>query len=111
MVDIVKYKTVTDYPNATGIYKILYPVRDSIPIINPYFVILIGLMLVLTIASYFSFIGLTGKSRLFNSLLASSFVTFIVSIFFALPALITPLSVLFFIGITIISLALLIFYR
>ena len=111
MVDIVKYKTYADYDNVTGIYKILYPVRDAITIINPYFVSLFGFMLVLIIASYFSSIGLTGRSRLFNSVLASSFVTFVISIFFALAGLITPYSVLFFIAVTILSLGLIIFYK
>ena len=105
------YKTLTDYPNASGIYKILYPVRDSIPIINPFFVILVGFLLVATVSSYNVYISLTGRARFFNCLLASSFATFIVSIFFSLGQLVTPYIVLTFIGITIISLALAIFYK
>ena len=111
MVEIVKYKTFLDYENATGIYKILYSVRDSITSVNPFFVILFGFMLVLTIASYFSSITLVGKSRLFNSLTASSFATFVVSIFFSLASLISPYVVLLFIGLTILFLTLSIFYR
>ena len=111
MADIEMYKNFADYPNATGIYKILYPVRDAIPIMNPFFVILIGFFLVATVGSYYTYIGLTGRARLFNCLLASSFSTFVISIFFSLGELVTPYSVLFFIGVTIISLALAIFYK
>lgn len=112
MVNITQqYNTLTDYPNATGIYKILYPVRDSIPIINPFFVILVGFLLVATVSSYNVYLSQTGRARFFNCLLASSFTTFIISVFFSLGQLVTPYVVLTFIGTTIISLTLAIFYR
>ena len=111
MVNIDMYKTYLDYDNTTGIYRILYPVRDAIPVVNPYFVILIGFLLVATVSSYYTYIGLTGRSRLLNSLLASCFATAVISIFFAMAELIGPYGVLTFIGLTVISLALVIFYK
>lgn len=111
MVNLTLYKTLSDYPNETGINQIAYPLRDSIIIANPFFIILMGLFFVLTVASYYSFVAWTGKERYFNSILASSFVTTIISMFFSLQGLINPYGVLTFIAITIISLALVIFYR
>ncbi len=111
MPDITLYQNYQDYPNASGVYKILYPLRDSITIINPFFVILMGFLLVATTGSYYTYLALTGKERFFNCLLASSFATFMISIFFSLGELVTPYHVLTFIGITIISLSLAIFYR
>jgi len=108
---VLKYKTITDYPNATGFNQIAYPVRDAVAMINPFFVGLVGLMLVLIVASYYTFINLTGKTRIFNSVLASSFVTFVISIFFAMAELITPYHVLMFIGLSVLSLILTIFYK
>lgn len=110
MADIPMYKTYLDYSNTTGIYRILYPVRDAI-IINPYFVILFGFLLVATVASYYTYFGLSGRSRLLNSLLASSFATTVISILFAMAELIDPYGVMMFIGITVISFVMVIFYR
>lgn len=111
MADIALYKTYADYPEATGAYKILYPLRDAVPIMNPFFVILMGFMLVATVGSYYTYIALTGRAKLFNCLLASSFATFIISIFFSLGRLVSPYVVLTFIAITIINLALTIWYK
>lgn len=111
MTDIVKYKSFIDYPESSGVYRILYPIRDSIVALNPFFVILLGFMLIATTASYFASITISGKSRLFNSLLAASFSTFVISIFFVIPSLITVYHVLFFLGFTVLSFGLVIHYR
>ena len=111
MVDIVKYKTFADYPNQTGFNQIAYPLRDAITIINPFFVILFGLFTVLTVGSYFAFANFIGRTRFFNSLLAASFCTTVVSFFFSLVGWVTPYHVLTFIGITVISFILTIFYK
>ncbi len=111
MVDIQKYKTLADYPNQTGINQIAYPLRDAILIVNPFFVILFGILLILTVGSYYSFASFSGRTRLFNSLLAASFSTTVVSFFFSLAGWITPLHVLTFIAITIVSYITTIFYR
>lgn len=111
MVDIVKYKTFINYPNQTGFNQIAYPVRDAILIVNPFFVILFGVLAVLTIGSYYAFAAFIGRTRFFNSLLASSFATTVVSFFFSLAGWITPYHVLTFIGITVISFIMTIFYR
>lgn len=105
------YPTYSDYPNATGFNQIVYPLRDSILIVNPLFVILMTLMIILTVSSYYTLSQFTGRTRYFNSLLASSFVTFIVSVFFSLAGWITPYHVLTFIGITILSYILTVFYK
>lgn len=105
------YKTYLDYPNETGFNQVFYPVRDSIAIINPFFVILFGVFAVLTVGSYYVFATFTGRTRFFNSLLASSFSTFVISIFFSLAGLITPYHVLTFIGITVVSYILVTFYK
>lgn len=111
MTEIPMYKTYTDYPNQTGINQIAYPLRDAILIINPFFVILFGIFSVLTVASYYSFATFTGRTRFFNSLLASSFATTVISFFFSLAGWVTPYHVLTFIGITVISFILVIFYK
>ena len=111
MVNLTLYKTLKDYPNETGINQIAYPLRDSIIVANPFFIMLFGLFLVLTVASYYSFVAFSGRERYFNSLLASSFATTVISMFFSLAGLIDPYGVLTFIVITVVSLALVIFYR
>ena len=111
MVTIDRYKTYVDYPEANGFYKILYPLRDAISVINPFFVVLFGFMIMLTVSSYFAYISLTGKERFFNCLIASSFSTFIISIFFSLGELVSPYVVLFFIGTTVLTFILSIYYK
>jgi len=111
MVDITKYKSYVDYPNESGFNQIAYPVRDAILIVNPFFVILFAILVVLTIGSYYAFAAFVGRTRLFNSLLASAFSTTVISFFFSLAGWVTPLHVLTFIGITTISFALAIFYK
>lgn len=111
MANIEMYKTYLDYPNQTGINQIAYPLRDAIQIINPFFVILFGLLSVLTIGSYYAFAAFIGRTRFFNSLLAASFATTVISYFFSLAGWITPYHVLTFIGITVISFIMTIFYK
>lgn len=111
MATIGKYNTYLDYENASGVYKILYPVRDSITIMNPFFVILMGFFLVAMVGSYYTYIALSGRARFFNCMLASGFATFVVSVFFAMGELIGPYTPLTFAAITIVSLSLAIFYK
>lgn len=111
MANISMYKTFTDYPNETGINQIAYPLRDAILIINPFFVMLMGFFLVLTVGSYYTFANFVGRTRLFISLTGASFVVTIISFFFAMGGLITPIHSLTFVGITAISFIGLIFYR
>lgn len=110
--NITRYKTFSDY-NGTSVSMVqfLMPLRDAVQIINPYFVILFGLLIVLTTASYFTYNLLTGKTRFFNSLLASSFAVFVISVFLSFTALITPYHTLMFLGITVLSYILVTFYR
>ena len=111
MGNIDLYPTYLDYPNQTGFNQIAYPLRDSILIINPFFVILFGIMAVLLIGSYYAFAAFVGRTRFFNSLLAASFSTTIISFFFSMAGWVTPLHVLTFIGITVISYIMTIFYK
>lgn len=105
------YPTYLDYANNSGIYRILYPVRDSITPLNPYFAILIGFLMVALSGSYYSEISIIGKSRFFNALLASSLATFIISVFFAMAELVSALVPLNFLGLTVLAFALVIFYK
>jgi len=109
MVDLLK--TYTSYPNESGINQIAYPLRDAITIVNPFFVILFGIFSVLTIASYYSYVSFTGKTRFFNSILTSSFATTVISFFFSLAGWITPYHVLTFIAITVLAYIITIFYK
>lgn len=111
MVDIPKYKTIADYTNVSDVDKLMNAVKDSTPYFNPFFIILFGVFLALAISSYYSQIKLVGNQRFFNSVLASAFGTFIVSILFSLMELITPFHVMMFIAISLIGLALASFYR
>ena len=111
MVEIELYKTYADYTNQSGFNQIAYPLRDAILIMNPFFVMLFGLFAILTVGSYYSFASFVGRTRFFNSVLASSFSTFVVSIFFALAGWITPYHTLTFIGITVLTFIITIFYK
>lgn len=108
---ITMYNTSTAYTNQSGINQIAYPLRDAILIMNPFFVILFGLMSVLCVASYYSFAAFTGRTRFFNSILAGAFSTTVVSFFFSLAGWITPIHVLTFIGITVLTYIITIFYK
>jgi len=111
MPTIDKYKTIADYTNVSDVNKMLNAVNDSVTFFSPFFVILFGIFLAFMTASYYSQIKLLGNQRFFNSMLAASFTTFLVSILFSLLGLITPLHVMTFIAISVISLALCAFYR
>ncbi len=108
---IAKYNTIADYPNQSGFNQIAYPVRDAITIINPFFALLFLVLIVFTVGGYFSSTALTGKTRFLNSLLASSFSVFVISVFFSLAEWITPYHVLTFIGITVIAYIAATFYK
>ncbi len=105
------YNTYLDYPNQSGINQIFYPVRDSILIINPFFVILFGIFAILSIGSYYAFAAFIGRTRFFNSLLAAAFSTTVISFMFSLAGWVTPYHVLTFIGITVVSFIMTIFYK
>lgn len=108
---IPRYNTYTSYPNESGFNQIAYPIRDAIPIINPFLVMLFGIFFVLSVSSYYVFTNFSGKARYFNSILSASFATTVISVFLALAGWITPYGVLIFITITVISFALVIFYK
>lgn len=111
MPNITMYKTLSDYPNQTGFNQIAYPLRDSILIMNPFFAVLFILLIILTVSSYYAFTAFSGRTRFFNSLLASSFATFTVSVFFSLAGLVTPFHTLTFIGITVLTYIITVFYK
>lgn len=109
---IPMYRTISDYgSNVSDVNKFLYSVKDSAPFFNPFFIILFGIFLVFTISSYYAQIKLIGNQKFFNSLLAGSFSTFLISMLFSFSELVTPLDVMFFIAISVISFAVLWFYR
>jgi len=105
------YNTYLNYPNQSGINQIVYPLRDAIIIINPFFVILFGIFAILSVGSYYAFAAFIGRTRFFNSLLAAAFSTTVISFFFSLVGWVTPYHVLTFIGITVISFIMTIFYK
>ena len=111
MAHIPRYKTFADFPNETGFNQLAYPVRDAILIVSPFFVMLLGIFVVFSIGSYYSFASFVGRTRYFNSFLASGYVTTIISFFFSLAGWVTPLHVLTWIGITALFFALTIFYK
>lgn len=109
---IPMYKTINDYgSNVSDLNKFLYSVKDSATFFNPFFIILFGIFLVFTIGSYYAQIKLIGNQKFFNSLLAGSFSTFLISMLFSFSELITPLEVMFFVAVSAISFAILWFYR
>ncbi len=105
------YNTYLNYPNQSGINQIVYPLRDAIIIINPFFVILFGIFAILSVGSYYAFAAFIGRTRFFNSLLAAAFSTTVISFIFSLAGWVTPYHVLTFIGITVISFIMTIFYK
>lgn len=105
------YNTAADYPNATGFLKILYPLKDAILVVNPFFFILHVVLIVLSISSYYLFTNMTGRTKYLASINASAFITFIVSVFFALADLISAYQVLYFLAILAMAFAFLIFYK
>lgn len=109
---IAKYKTLVDYQaNASDVNSMLYAVRDSVPFFNPFFIILFGVFMVFTIASYYQQIKIIGNQKFFNSMMAGSFGTFLIAMLFSFAELVTVLHVMMFIGISLISLILASFYR
>lgn len=111
MANISLYKTYTNYSSEQGFNQLAYPVRDAITVINPFFVMLVGVLVAFWAGSYYAFTRLSGKTRIFGSLLASSFSITVISFFFSWAEWITPYHVLTFIGITVLSLILTIFYK
>ena len=105
------YNTSLNYPNQSGINQIAYPLRDAIVLINPFFAILFGILAVLTISSYYTYVAFTGKTRFFNCLLASAFSTTVISFFFSILDWMTPIHVLLFVGITALAYIATVFYK
>ena len=108
---ITMYNTSSAYPNESGFNQLAYPLIDAIIIVNPFFVVLWLVMLILTISSYYAFAQFIGRTRFFNSLLAASFSTTVIAIFFSLAGWVTPSHVMTFIGITVLSYILTTFYK
>ncbi len=112
LASIPMYTTIKDYGNnVSDVNKLLYSVRDSAPFFNPFVIILFGILFVFVIASYYAQIKLIGNQRFFNSLLAGSFSTFIISMLFSFSGLITALDVMLFIAISVIAFGIAWFYR
>lgn len=113
MVEIEKYNTITSvvYENVSDVDKLFFSVRDAIPFLNPFFIMLFGVFLALSFASYYVQLRLVGNQRFFNSLIAGSFGTFLISILFSLMELISPLHVMIFIVISVIAYTLATLYR
>lgn len=105
------FKTAGDYPNATGINKVLYSLRDAIPFFNPFAAILFIVMLTLTSGFYYAFVNMSGKERFFNALLASNFITFMASVFLVAGDYVSPYVALTFIGTTVMAWLAVTFYR
>jgi len=59
------YNTYLNYPNQSGINQIVYPLRDAIIIINPFFVILFGIFAILSVGSYYAFAAFIGRTSFF----------------------------------------------
>lgn len=111
MANFELYPTLADYPNATALNKMAYSLRDSITIVNPFVAVLYMVLVVLAVAGYYTYAVFTGKTRLFATFTAAAFVTFIVSVFFALAEWITPYDPLHFLAWMVAGLIGLIFYR
>ncbi len=78
---MVKYKTMLDFPDATGIIPILNAIVTAIP---PFFsIILFAIWLLGTGSSYFAILKTTGKKRFWGCLAAMSFVSFLFSLVIA----------------------------
>ena len=111
MPEVSLYKTAADYPDANGFLKIMYPLKDAILLVNPFVVLIFGILFVLSMGSYFTFNNMTGKTRFLAAFAAGSFIAFIVSTLFALANLITPYDVIYFIAFLGVATALLIYYK
>lgn len=94
-------KTITDYPDATGVLPMLYSIRDCVPSAYPGLVMV--LFFVLFAGNYFINKGKTGRARVMIALAASSFVTIILTMFLTLSQLVTYKILLLWTFIGIIS--------
>ncbi len=73
-----KYKTMLDFPDATGVIPILNAIVTAIP---PFFsIILFVIWLLGSGASYYAILKTTGKKRFWSCLTAMSFVCFLLSL-------------------------------
>lgn len=74
------YKTMTDF-GGLGIIPLISAIVTAVPVFFP--LTLFVLWLSITGASYFTILKTTGKKRFWNSLTASSFIIFLVSLIVA----------------------------
>lgn len=74
------YKTVSDFPSESYIKAFIYSIASA----TPYFfsVVLLLIWIFGSASSYFAILRSTGKKRFFHVLLAFSFVSFILSLYF-----------------------------
>ena len=74
-----KYQTYTNFTNGTiGVTPVIQSVVTAVPVFFP--VTLFFFWLLIAGSSYFTILKTTGKKRFWQSLTASSFVTFILSL-------------------------------
>lgn len=93
--------TAEAYADVEGVFPFLYSIRDCIPLAFPSVTLVIfGLLLS---GNYFITQNKTQKARILESLVASSFVTTILSIFLMLSMLVTLTTVMFWALLTITS--------
>lgn len=106
------YKTFTSYgDNVSNMNKVLYSLRDSSAVMNPFVIILFGIFFVLSTSSYYMLTKINGQQRFITSVVAGSFSTFLVAVMFALGGLVAPSAVFLFIGITVLFFMIMIFYK
>lgn len=94
------YKTITDYPGATGAMPLLFSIRDGIPYAFP--VLLFAIFLLFLGGSYYIVKARTGRAKILISFLASSFFVLVLSIFLAMATLVTFTVTLFWAFLVII---------
>lgn len=98
------YPTITDYQNATGAMPLLFSIRDSVPF--AFTGVLLAIFVILTASEYFILKNRTGRGKILTSLVSSSIIMVILSLFLMLAELVTYMDVIFYAFCSIVFFAL-----
>lgn len=98
------YPTITSYPNATGAMPLLFSIRDAVPF--AFTGLLLVIFVILTASEYFIIKNKTGRGKILTSLVSSSIIMVILSLFLAMAQLVTYMDVIFYAFCSIVFFAL-----
>jgi len=100
------YKTISDYPSATGLMPMLYSIRDGIPF--AFEAVLMVIFILLFGGNYFIIKARTGRVKILIALLSSSIGVTVLTILLAMAQLVTFRTTLLYAFMSIVFFVLLV---